>query len=61
MYTENVVNVGEKKKFTGRRKCLTSDLKCTELCQCFGQCTNARTCSPPYKIALYLQWAVCLQ
>ena len=27
---------GCKREFTGRCKCLKSDLKCIELCQCFG-------------------------
>ena len=27
----------------GRCKCSTSDLKCTELCQCFGRCTNGKS------------------
>ena len=38
------IKCGCKKGCTGRCKCLTSDLKCSELCQCFGKCTNGKSC-----------------
>ena len=38
-----LVKCGCKKGCTGRCKCSTSDLKCTELCQCFGRCTNGKS------------------
>ena len=38
-HADNLLNVGAK-KCTGWCKYLASNLKCTELCQCFRQCTN---------------------
>ena len=33
-----------KKGCTGRCKYLTCDLKCAELCQCFGLCASGKSC-----------------
>ena len=38
-----LVKRGCKKGCTWRCKCLTSDLKCTDLCHCFGQCANSKS------------------
>ena len=39
-----LVKCGCKKGCIGQCKCLTSDLKCKELCQYFGQCKNGKSC-----------------
>ena len=39
-----LVKCGCRKECTGQCKCLISNLKCTELCQCFGQCANGKPC-----------------
>ena len=38
------VKYGCKMGCTGQCKCLISHLKCPELCQYFGQCTNGKSC-----------------
>ena len=38
------VECGCKKGCTRQCKCLTSELKCKELCRCFGQYANGKSC-----------------